>query len=170
MHDGGNGVEEGQPFLSCRANNALRQRCRRQRAGCDDSRTVGGEGVDPLAHDRDVGMIFQRALHFLREDVAVHGHGRSGRHACNFARAHDERIQISHLVMQQADGILLVIVGAEGIGAHEFGETIRLVSVRRFAGSAHFRQAYLEAAPRQLPRRFAAGETAADDMDIVCHG
>lgn len=76
--------------------------------------------------------------------------------------------------MQQADGVLLVIVGTEGIGADQFSQAIGLMGRRHFPAAfrrcaSHFRQADLETALGQLPGRFAPGEAAADNVNVVRH-
>ncbi len=71
--------------------------------------------------------------------------------------------------MKQSDRILLVVVRAKGIGAHQLGEPVGVVRRRGVAAAAHFRQADAVAALGQLPGRFAAGEAAPDDMDVVVH-
>ena len=63
-----------------------------QRAGGDDRRVIG-QGVDPLAHDRDVRMLLDRARHFGGEGVAVDRQRRAGGDAVLVRRAHDQRIR-----------------------------------------------------------------------------
>ena len=76
----------------------------------------------------------------------------------------DQAARGAHLPMQQADGILLVVVGAEGVGADELGQPVRLV--REGANDRpHLVQHHGHAHRRRLPGGLRAGETAADDMD-----
>ena len=85
-------------------------------------------------------------------------------------RAHDQRIQSPHFLVEQADGIMLGIVGAEAVRAHHLGEAVGLVRRRAVAPAAHFGQAHLEPGLGQLPRRFRPGQPAADDVNVMGHG
>ena len=71
--------------------------------------------------------------------------------------------------MQQANCVLGVIVGAEGIGAHHFSQGFALMCRRASTAPAHFRQGDVNAALSQLPRRFASCEAASDDVYMICH-
>lgn len=53
-------VEESEMLHPRRLTDAGRQRGRSKRAGGHDRHAVGRQRVDPLAHDRDVGMRRQR--------------------------------------------------------------------------------------------------------------
>ena len=71
--------------------------------------------------------------------------------------------------MQQADGVVGGVVGAERIGADEFGEAfgaVRLGHPQR----AHLVQDDANARIGDLPGGFRAGEAAANDMDGVSLG
>ena len=136
---------------------------------CDDRRAAIGQGVDTLAHDGYVGMFQQRALDLRREDITIHRHGRSGGNAGFFAGHHDKAVQPPHFVMQQADRVPVAIVRAEAVGADQLGQSVGLVGGGHVARAAHFGQADAETPLRQLPGRFASGEPAADDVDIVSH-
>ena len=75
----------------------------------------------------------------------------------------------AHLPVQEADGVLLVVVGAEGVGADELGQGAGLV------GGGAGRRAHLvqddgDAGLGGLPGGLGAGEAAADDVDGVGHG
>ncbi len=63
-----------------------------------------------------------------------------------------------------ADGIAGRIVGAEGVGADEFGKAVGLVGIRA-AHAAHFVQDDRHAGVGDLPGGFRAGKAAADDVD-----
>ena len=89
------------------------------------------------------GMRLERALHLAAEHLAVDRHRRARGHPRHFARAHDQRIEPPHLVVEQADRIVLVIVGAEAVRADQLGEPVGLV--RR--GRRRRRRASRTAAP-----------------------
>ena len=69
--------------------------------------------------------------------------------------------------MQKANGIVFGIVRPETVGAHQFSQAIGLMCWRHLPRSAHFRQPHAYPALGQLPRRFAACETATDNLDII---
>ena len=72
--------------------------------------------------------------------------------------------------MEQADRIGSGVVGAEGIGADELGEAIRLVRVGA-ADRTHFVQHDRHAGRGRLPSRLGSGKAAADDVDgLAGHG
>ncbi len=169
MDDGCDGIEECQPVLPGGRDDALRQRLSGQRTGGHDGRAFGGQRVDPLADDGDIRVRREHTLDLGAKCVAIDRHCRACGHSRRLARAHDQAVEPAHLVMQQPDRVLLVIVGTEGIGAHQLGEPVGVVRGRGVTAAAHFGQADTIAALRQLPGRFASGEAAADDVDVVGH-
>ncbi|PAV92953.1 hypothetical protein WR25_00324 [Diploscapter pachys] len=168
MDDRGERVEERQRLRSRRATNLLRQRRRGQRPGRQD-RGPFRQGIHPLAHQSDVGMVGQRLRHPVRIAVAIHRQRRPRRHAMRIGLGHDQRSQPPHLLMQQPHRIRLRVVGAEAVRTDEFGQAIGLVRRRALAAAAHLGQAHAKPRFGQLPRRFRSGEPAADDMDVMSH-
>ena len=83
-------------------------------------------------------------------------------------RLHDEGAKAAHLLVKEANRVLLMVVGAEGVGANQFSERSGLVDRGRLL-RAHLVKHDGDAAAGDLPRRFAPGETAADDMDGLHH-
>ena len=75
----------------------------------------------------------------------------------------------AHLPVEEADGVLLVVVGAEGVGADELGQRAGLVGGRPDRG-AHLVQDDRHARLGGLPGGLGAGEAAADDVDGFAHG
>ena len=105
-----------------------------------------------------------------REMVAVDRQRAAGGQLVGVARAHDQRAGAAHLLVQQADRVGGGIVGAEAVGAHQLGQAVRLVRLRHAHG-AHLVQDHGQPGAGDLPRRLAAGEAAADDVDGgVGHG
>ena len=74
------------------------------------------------------------------------------------------------LLVEQADRIVLGIVGAEAVGADHLREPVGLVSRRHVATAAHFAEPDLQGPPGQLPGGLRSGEAAADDrvLDNPC--
>jgi hypothetical protein len=111
------------------------------------------------------------------KSVAVHGQGAAGRHLMGVGRAHDQRAKPAHLLVQEPDGGLFVVVGAEGIGADQLCQPLGLVRIGR-AQRTHLMQGNRQAALANLPGRLRARQPAADDMDrrswfacqFACHG
>ncbi len=88
----------------------------------------------------------------------------AGRHLVRVGRGHDQRAAGAHLGVQQAHGVVLGVVGAEGVGADELRQAVGLV---RGGGDrrAHLVQHHARAGLGRLPRRLAARQAAADDVD-----
>ena len=84
-------------------------------------------------------------------------------------RTHHQRAQRAHLLVEQPDGIVVGIVGAEAVGADHFGETVGLMSGCRVATPAHFAEAHAQARFGELPGGFGSRKTAADDVDVEGH-
>ena len=140
-----------------------------QRAGGDDRRVIG-QRVDALADDGDVGMLLDRSRDFGGEGFAVDGERRAGGHAMRVGRAHDQRAERAHFLVEQADGIVLGIVGAEAVRADHLGEAVGFMRRRHVAAAAHFAEAHAQARLGELPGGFGSGEPAADDVDVEGHG
>ena len=122
--------------------------------GGDDRRMVG-QGVDALADDRDVRMLLDRARDLGGEGFAVDRQRRAGGDAVLVGGAHDQRAQRAHFLVEQADRIVLGIVGAEAVRADHLGEAVGLVRRRRVAAAAHLAQAHAQARLGELPRGLA---------------
>ena len=84
------------------------------------------------------GMRLDRARHFGGEGLAVDRQRRAGGHAVLVGGAHDQRAERAHLLVEQADRIVLGIVGAEAVRADHLGQPVGLVRRRRVAAAAHF--------------------------------
>jgi len=65
--------------------------------------------------------------------MAVDGERAARRQLVGVGCAHDQRAGAPHLLVQQADGIVRRIVRAEGIGANQFRQRVRLMGL----GAAH---------------------------------
>ena len=98
--------------------------------------------------------------------LAVDGERTAGRHLMLIGRTHDERAEPAHLLVQEADRVVLAVVGAERVGADELGERAGLVRRRGVLGS-HLVQHDRNAAGGDLPGSFGTGEPAADDVHRV---
>jgi len=89
--------------------------------------------------------------------------------------AHDQRTQSAHLGVQQANGIISRVIGAERIGTDELGKPIGVVGLG-WPHRPHLVQYDADAGFGDLPGSFGAGEAAANDMDgrgrvrVIHHG
>ena len=118
------------------------------------------------ALQRHQRMGEQRFLHGRREAVAVDGERAAGRQLVGIGRAHDQRARAPHLLVQETDGVVLRIVGAEGVGADELGEIFGEMCLGAAHGS-HLVQHHRHAGLGELPRGFAAREAAAHDVHVL---
>jgi hypothetical protein len=82
-------------------------------------------------------------------------------HLVGIGSAHHQRTEPAHLRMQQADRVVVLVVGTEGIGADQLGIAVGLVRGGHDRRS-HFVQHDRHAGLRQLPGGFRASEAAAD--------
>ena len=82
---------------------------------------------------------------------------------------HDQRAEFPHFLVEQADGVVLRIVGAEAVRADHLGKPIGFVGRGHVAAAAHFAEANLESGLGELPRGFGSGEPAADDVNLMRH-
>ena len=108
-------------------------------------------------------MFVNGLCHGTREQLAIHGERRAGRHARDLGCVHHERVEPPHFIFQQADGIV-EFVAAERIAADELCETIGLVD---FCGprGPHFVDSDSDASRSGLPGGLAASQPAPDHME-----
>ena len=102
--------------------------------------------------------------HSLGKPVAIHRERAARGHLVGVSRAHHQRAEPAHLLVEEADRIVVAVVGAERVRAHELGEAAGLVD-RGGAQRAHLVQHHGNAPGGDLPSGFAPGQPAADDMD-----
>lgn len=114
-------------------------------------------------------MRLQRSGDAGGKAVAVDRQRGAGGHLVLVPLAQDQRAQCAHLLVDQADGVALRIVGAEAVRADELGEVIGVVRGGVLTRAAHFGEADLVAGLGKLPGGLAPGEPAADDVDVVGH-
>ena len=103
--------------------------------------------------------------------VAVHGKRAAGGNLMRVGCRHDQRVGQPHLGMDDADGIAGGVIGAERIGADQFGKPIGLVG-GCLADAAHFMQDDRNAGIGDLPGGLRTGKTAADNVNgfVFGHG
>ena len=121
--------------------------------------SAGGRPAISAAVDLDQGMVVQRLGDGCGKPVAVDRQRAAGRHLVGVGRAHDQRSQPAHLGMQQADRVVGGVVGAERIGADEFGQAVGAVRLGH-PHRAHLVQDDADAGIGDLPGGFRAGEAA----------
>ncbi len=162
-------VEEGEGAFAGLGGDGFGELRAGERAGGDDRRMIG-QGIDALAHNRDVRVLLDRARDFGGECLSVDRERGTRGNAMLVAGAHDQRTERAHLLVEQPDRIVLGIVGAEAVRADHFGEPVGLVRRSRVAAAAHFAQADAHARFGELPGSLGAGESAADDVDVETSG
>ncbi|MCY1556868.1 hypothetical protein D9M68_936650 [compost metagenome] len=109
-------------------------------------------------------MALDRRGDGSREAVPIDGQRTASRQFVLVGRAHDDRAAAAHFFMQEANGVMLVVVRAEAVGTNQFGETVGAVRVGG-AHRTHFVNDDLGAGLSRLPCGLGAGETAANDMN-----
>ncbi len=141
------------------------------RAGGDDGAAPfrRRQGGNFFARDPDTGMLFQHFGDGGGKTVAVHRQGAARRQLVGVGGAHHQRAGAPHFFMQQAHGIVLGIVGTEGIGTDQFRQRIGLMGLGTPEGP-HFVQNHFHAALGGLPGSFRTGQAAADDVKGFFHG
>ena len=168
MHDRRDRIEERQRVFVGQFADRVGQRRRGEGAGGDDdvAPVRRRQAVDFGAADLDQRMVVQRLGDRGRKAVAIDRQRAAGGHLVGVGRAHDQRAQPAHFGMQQADRIVGGVVGAERIGADQFGEAVGAVRLGHPV-RAHLVQHHADAGIGDLPGGFRAGEAGADDMDGV---
>ena len=122
----------------------------------------GGRRFRPVRFDQRFGLYC--GADRLRKTVPVDRERAARRHLVCVGGGEDDRGKAPHLFMQKADRRGLRVVGTERVGANEFRQaagTMHLGGTLR----PHFMQYRRHPGAGDLPGRFRAGKTAADDMD-----
>ncbi|NRP51556.1 hypothetical protein XMM354_003355 [Aliiroseovarius sp. xm-m-354] len=153
IDDGGNSVEEGQCFGPGLGSDGFGQRAGSQRAGGDDPFAVFWQFGDLAVFNGDIGVREQRVGDGLREGITVHRQRTARGQAVFVGAGHDQAVGGTHFPMQQAHGVLLVIIRAEGVGADHLAQKPGLVG-EGFDLGAHFVDDHRDACVRRLPSRF----------------
>ncbi len=148
-----------------------RQRLRGQRPGGDDGRPIGGERVDPLADDGDVGVRRQSTLDLGAETRRGPPPSPSPRAPARLSPARMIRLSSRRISWWSSPTAFFVVV----IRA-EASWNRRVRPGRRSGAPASCRRcrafrtgARLKPRWAKLPGGFASGEPAADDVDVVGH-
>jgi hypothetical protein len=105
MDDRRDRVEKGERLRACRSANACGKAGGSERTRGYDREPLVREGIDPLAHERDVGMRCQRCGDPCGKSVAIDRECRSRRHLVDIALPQDQRAERAHLGMEQPDGV-----------------------------------------------------------------
>jgi hypothetical protein len=106
------------------------------------------------------------------KSVAVDRKRAAGGHLVCIRGVHDDRSEPAHFGVQEADGVVFMIVGTKRIRTNQLGITVGFVDGCR-TQRPHFMQDDRNAGLRQLPGRLGPGEAAPDDMNglklALCH-
>ena len=165
VHDRRDGIEEGERLLAGEFLDRARERRRGEGAGGDDDGIpiLRRQAGDFLPADLDERVVLQGMGHRRRKAVAVDRERAARRHLVPIARAHHQRAQPPHLLVQQPDRVVLPVVRAERVGADELGEAFGLVRLGH-AHRPHLVEHDGNAPARDLPGGFRSGEPPADDV------
>ena len=128
------------------------------------SQSISARDSNLFANDSDQRVSFEGGGDRGREALAIDRQRAPSGHLICIRRAHDERAEPPHFPMDQADGVLVGIVGAERVRADELGQPVGLVGVGAPL-RAHLVEDDRHARLRELPGGLGAGESAADDVD-----
>ena len=102
------------------------------------------------------------------EIIPVDRQRRSGRHARGIGGGHDKAAQRAHFLMDEADGVVVGVVGPKTVRTDQLGELVAVVRISAMH-AAHFVQDDRHAGPRTGPGGFRTGKAAADDVDGFVH-
>ena len=114
-------------------------------------------------------MRFQLGGDGSRESIAVDGQRAPSRKPVLLGHFHHQTARCAHFPMDQAHGIALVVVGAEGVRADHLGEVASAVGEGAGLGP-HLVQDHGDAKVRGGPGGFGARHAAADDVQGFGHG
>ena len=160
VDDGGDGVEEARGCLRRSAPGWPRPGPGEVRGPVATMTLSQSSGGRPAISSRTMvtsGWASSFAVTACGEAVAVDGQGAAGRHLVGVGAGHDDRVQRPHLGVQQADGVVLPVVGAEGVGADQLGQAVGVVGVGLDARhAAHLVQ------DRRARRRWAICQAASE--------
>lgn len=109
-------------------------------------------------------MIGKCCRDVIGKAIPIDGKSAAGGQLVLVGRTEDQRTGTAHFLVQQANGIVLCIIGAEGVRADEFGTAIGLVRIRA-ADWAHLMKDDRNTRRCKLPRSFRTSQASADDMN-----
>jgi hypothetical protein len=112
---------------------------------------------------------FQLGCHGGGEGIAVDGEGATGGKAVFLGHFHHEAACGAHLPMEKADGVLFVVVRAEGVGADHLGKVAGAVGEGADLGP-HLVDDDGDARVCSGPGGFGACHATADDVKGFGHG
>ena len=113
--------------------------------------------------DGDIGVGHQRSRYRFRERITIHGQRATGGQAVLLGHLHDQPVSRPHFPMQQAHGVLFVIIRPERVGTDHLGQMAGPMRKGCHLGP-HFVDDHLQPHVGGLPGCFRSGHAAADDM------
>ncbi len=171
VHDRRERVKKGERILAGQQGQGAGQCRRGQGPGGDDDRVPLGrrQAGDLFSPDLDQLLGHQRRLDRAGKAGPVDRQRAARRQFVGIGGMQDQGSATPHLLVQQADGVALGVVRAERVRAHQLGQPLALMRRGR-AHRAHLVQHRGHAGACHLPRRLAARQSAADDVDRVHQG
>ena len=160
-------IEEMQVIGTKILADGIGQRIGSQGAGGNDDGTFRHLGHF-LLHHGDIGMVTDLIGHQLRKALTVHRQAATGFYTGGIGAFHNQAAHTAQLFLQQTHRIFQPIA-SQRVGTDQLRKGIGMVG-RRLLMGFHFIEGHLDATLGQLPSRFAAGKTGANDLYHVFHG
>ncbi len=112
-----NCIKEGQAFFAGNLADGVGQRTRRQGTGGNDGLFpfLGGKTINLAALHCDQRMVFKRIGDRLRKTFAINGKGTASGDFMLIGTPHNDRTRTAHFVMDQADGIIFLVIRPERV-------------------------------------------------------
>ncbi len=169
IDDGGDGVEEGEALGAGLGPDRLCQSAGGEGAGGDDPMAILGQRGDLARLDPHQRMRPEPRGDGGGEGIPVHRQRAARGQAVGLGHRHQQSIRRPHFPVQQAHGIALVIIRAEGVGADHLGQIAGAMGEGADMG-AHLVDDHGHAQFGRLPGGLGSGHAAADDVKLLCHG
>ena len=140
MNDRGNRVKEGEILLTAKRANQFSQWRRGEGAGGNDHIIpLCGNLVDLLAGDRHQRIGCQQFADMFCKTITVNSKCATCRYFVKISRAHYQRINLAHFLMQNADSVAGRIIRAKRVRADKFSKVFSVMRVGH-AHRTHFMQ------------------------------
>ena len=113
VDDRRDGIEERQTVRAGRGSDTGSECGGREGTGRDDRQASRWQSVNPFADHGERWQLCKPLFNLGREHIAVHRQRRPGGNLGHLCGGHDQRIEPAHFMVQQADSVAFMIVGAK---------------------------------------------------------